>query len=159
MDVNDNFLSVPHTYKFLSAYIPWTSTITFCQCYTHIYKLTMDGNDRFLSVLHTYTNSCQYTNHGPQHQLSVSATHLCKFWSAHKPWTSTITFCQWYTATQIPFSTHTTDVNNNILSALHMYTNQPWTPMITLSVLDTYTNSCQHTVDLNINFPSALHTY
>ena len=151
MDINDNFLSVlhiytnqlrkamigfcqcyVHLYKFLSAHKPWTSTSAFCQCYTPIQipvsTQTMDLNISFLSVLHTYTNSCQHTNHGPQHQLSVSATHLYKFLSAHKPWTSTSAFCQCYTPIQIPVSTQTMDLNINFLSVLH-----------------TYTNSCQHT--------------
>ena len=147
-------VSTTHLYKFLSAHKPWTSTSTFCQCYTPtqipVSTQTMDLNINFLSVLHAYTNSCQHTDHGPQHQLSVSATHLYKFLSVHKPRTSTISFCQCYTPIQIPVSTQTKDINNKFLSVLHTYTNSFSTQTVDLNinfllVLYTYTNSCQHT--------------
>ena len=64
--------------------------------------------------------SCQHTNHGRQWQLFVSTTHLHKFLSVHRPWTSMTTFCQHYTPTQIPVSTQTMDVNDNSVSATHI---------------------------------------
>ena len=86
----------------LSAHKPWTSMTTFCQHYTPtqipVSTQTMDVNDNFLSALHTYTNSCQHTNHGRQWQLFVSTTHLHKFLSAHRPWTSMITLSVLHTS-------------------------------------------------------------